>query len=213
MAYASVADVKRILRIEATDDDAVDARLRAALSAVEAWASHRLVRLSQAGDQVWVKFDVREDATLHLPADDLTVTKVKVFEYPSLSGVPLSPVELGLGRGFDLTDDGRLILRPTLGISPFEGATAQRALRTYSRVEVFYIGTGIVPADVTEGIAFLTAGYYTDGPKILSGITSEKIGDYSYTRAGNNPDSNPSYLDQALFFLTDYFRKGRVSVV
>lgn len=211
MALASLDDVKRILSL--TDVDLVrDAKIRACLAAVEAWAEKRIANVSREGQQVEVYYDVYEDARLILPADDATVTKVKVYEYPSSGGVELSPIELGLGHGYDVTDTGELYLRPTLTTTPFEGATAQRRLRTYARVEVYYLGTGVVPRDLTEGIAFLAAGYYSDGPGALHGLVSEKIGDYSYTMQRVSAGDEPSYVKQAKFFLSDYFRKQRVSV-
>lgn len=212
--YASLEDVKRILRIPADSvDEERDNQLRGALDAVNSWAEGALT-ISKDGPGLEVYFDIPEDSTLKLPAADVTVTTVKVFEYPSAFGIPLSPIELGLGHGYDLTTSGLLILRPTLFVSPFEGATAQRRLRTYCRVEVNYIGTGVVPRRVTEGIAFLAAGYWQDGPRALTGLTSEKIGDYSYTLGGANDgnDMEPSFVQRAKFFLGNDFRRQRVFV-
>ncbi len=215
MALASLADVKRVLRIPAASVDTErDDRIRAALAAVESWADTRLWHISAEGEQLEVFWDIPEDATLHLAAPDVTVLKLKVYEYPSSAGVPLSPVELGMGHGYDLSDDGRVFLRPTLTVSPFEGASAQRRLRVYARVEVYYEGTGVIPRAVTEGIAFLAAGHYADGPRALKGLTSEKIGDYSYNLGALKSDSGePSFVDRALFFLGPYMRKQRVAVI
>jgi hypothetical protein len=211
---ASLADVKSVLNIPDSDTSR-DARLRQCLAAVQSWVEPRLTKLTAAGQQCATYWDVPEDATLHLPANDVTVLKVRVFEYPSSYGVPLSPVELGLGHGYDLTDDGALFLRPTLSVSPFEGATAQRRLRQYVRVEVHYLGTGVVPRAVTEGIAFLTAGYFMDGPRALKGITSERIGDYSYTLGGSVDEKTglPSFVARAAWLLEDFMRKNRVQVI
>ena len=212
MALASLADVKRILRL--TDDNPTrDAEIRAALDAVESWAESALWKISLPGAQCEVYWDIPEDATLFLPAADVTVTRVKVFEYPSSAGVPLSPIELGLGHGYDLDDDARLMLRPTLYYSPFEGAGGQRRLRTYSRVEVHYIGTGVVPRAVTEGIAFLAAGYWKDGFRALTGLTSERIGDYSYTLGEIKPGESAPYVTQAMWFLRRFLRKQKVRVI
>lgn len=214
MALASLEDVKRIMRIGSADVDAErDARLRAALAAVESWAETSLWYISKSGPWVEVYWDVPEDHTLYLPADDVVVTKVRVFEYPSAYGVPLSPVELGLGHGYDVTDDGKLILRPSLFVSPFEGASATRRMRQYARVEVHYEGTGVIPRAVSEGIAFLAAGYYEYGPLALKNMKSEKIGDYAYTLGGLNPEEELPYVRQANFFLKRYMRRQRVQVV
>jgi len=211
---ASVADVRRILQIPSDNvNEERDARLRAALDAVESHFRSKLKGISQPGPQMETFFDVYEDATLRMPAVDVTVTKVNVYEYPSSIGIPLSPIELGLGHGYDLTDDGCVILRPTLAFSPFEGATAQRRMRAYSRVEVHYIGTGIIPKDITEGIAYIAAGWYTDGPRALTGLTAEKIGDYSYTIGGGmTPDGIPSFWDRGMLILKEFLNKDRVMV-
>lgn len=212
MAYASVADIKRVLQY--TDDDPVrDAQLRASLDAVESWAETRLRHLGRSGPQIEVYFDVAEDATLHLPADDIVVTKVKVFASASSTGLLSFPSELGHAPGYDLTDDGRLILRPSFQVVPFEGAIAERTLRYYSRVEVHYIGSGLMPRAVSEGLAILAAGHWRFGPNILSGLNSEKIGDYSYTM--EKPDASSgatSYQSSAMWFLRPYLRKMRVTV-
>lgn len=208
-------DVKRILRITTADTDR-DAQLQKALDVMTAWAVKRMSKnLGKSGSLLEVYFDIAEDATLRLPADDAVVTVVKVFEYPSSAGVPLSPIELGLGHGYDQDDRGNLMLRPMLFVSPFQGASATRRLRTYSRVEVHWIGSGVIPVDVTEGVAFLAAGYWKDAPRALQGLTSERIGDYSYT-LGNTGGAGgaPEYVGQGLFFLASYMRtRSRVAVV
>jgi hypothetical protein len=214
VAFAALADVKQILGY--TDDDPVrDAKLQHNLDVVESWAAGQRWRLSDTGPQMETYWDISEDATLSLPDDDSTITKVKVYEYPSSYGVPLSPISLGLGHGYDITNDGRIILRPVLQMSPFEGASAQRRLRQYSRVEVHYIGTGIIPQAVTEGIAFLAAGYTIDGPRALKGIKSERIGDYSYT-LGDQPGDEvgvPSYVARANWLLVPFMHRQRVMVI
>ncbi len=133
-------------------------------------------------------------------ASDITVTKVKIIPYltgdESFFYLYLNSSSTS-GAGYDLDDQGRLMLRPMRYFAPFEGARAERLPSTYARVEVHYEGTGIVPRAVTEGIAFLTAGYHTLGPQILANIKSERIGDYSYT-------------GQAIFFLRRFMKTQRV---
>lgn len=212
---ASLNDVKRALHISLDDEDSDrDAELRIALDAIEGIFTERLTRLTQAGPQMITFFDMSEDATIRLPSPDVTVTVVRVYEYPSSYGIPLSPIELGLGFGYDLTDDGCVILRPTLAFSPFEGATAQRRLRQYSRVEIHYIGTGEVPAAVTKGIAYLAAAWYTDELPSMQGLTSEQIGDYKYTRTNNTgPDGTPSFWDRGMIMLKPFVNQQRVAVI
>lgn len=213
MALASLDDVNRILKFTTGENPSRDADLRAALSAVESWAESSLWKISVEGPNVEVYFDIVEDATLHLPAGDLTVTKVKIIPYASGDDsffFVYANSQSGSLQGYDLDDQGRLMLRPQQTYSPFEGAHASRLLRTYSRVEVHYIGTGVIPRAVTEGIAFLTAGYWKFGSQALENVKSEKIGDYSYT-LGNSDDL--PYLTQANFFLKRFMKTQRVRVI
>lgn len=214
MALASLTDVKRILRIPPTSVDAErDANLRAALDAIESWASRSLKGLTASGSQVETYFDIYEDATLHLPGDDIVVTKVTVWLYPSSEPVDWFAADTTGGPRYQVTDDGKLILRPVLNMNSDAGRTL---LRCYERVDVFYEGTGVVPRGVTEGIALMAAGYYSEGPQILRNVKSEKIGDYSYTLndqhdAGGNA-TTPAYASRAAFFLNPWMRRNKVAV-
>jgi hypothetical protein len=213
---ASLDDVNRILGYTTGDNATRDAKVRAELNAVESWADDALWKISAEGQNVEVFFDVAEDATLIMPAGDCTVTKVKIYPYASGNDsffyLYVNSMS-STGQGYDLDDDGRLILRPMMTFMPFEGARADRLLRYYARVEVHYIGTGVIPPAVSEGIAFLAAGYHRYGPKVLDGLKSERIGDYSYTLGGVQPGETLPYLEQAQFFLRKYLRKQRVRVI
>jgi len=210
---ASLEDVNRILGYNTGDDTGRDAKIRAELAAVESWADTALWNISAEGPNVESYFDVYEDGTLYLPAGDLTVTKVKIIPYAagddSFYYIYVNSEAGSLG-GYDLDDQGRLYLRPMRTVTPFEGARADRLMKVYARVDVHYIGTGVVPRAVTEGIAFLAAGYHAYGPKALEAIKSEKIGDYSYTLAGVSGDEELPYIRQAYFFLNRYMRTMRV---
>ena len=216
MALASLEDVKRVMRIASTDvDEERDSQPRAALDAVTDWIEPLLTGLTKEGPQVTVFWDVFEDATLHMPNNDCTVTAVRVYDTPStFEDVPPSN-ELRLGSGYDLDDQGRIMLRPSLTYAPFEGALASRTLRLYSRVEVHYISTGVVPKHITEGVALLTAGYYSESPAILQSIQHEKIGDYEYwTSAGSSGGSvgEAAYAQRAMKFLNSRVKRHRVAV-
>lgn len=214
MALASITDVKRILRIAPTSvDEERDAQLRAALDAVESWAERSLKGITATGSQVETYFDIYEDATLHLPGSDIVVTKVTVWLYPSSEPVSWFTADSADGPRYQVTDDGKLILRPVLNVSDDAGS---RLLRCYERVDVFYEGSGVIPRAVTEGIAIMAAGYWTEGPQILRNVKSEKIGDYSYTlndMSNTFGDVNePIYVSRAAFFLQPYLRRSKVAV-
>lgn len=212
---ASIDDVNSILGYTTGDDTARDAKVRRELRAVESWAEGALWKISVEGENVESYFDVKEDATLFLPAHDLTITKVKIVPYAagddSFYFVYVNSEAGNLG-GYELDDQGRLMLRPSRVVTPFEGARADRIMTTYSRVDVHYIGTGVVPSAVTEGIAYLTAGYHSYGPKALEAVKSERIGDYSYTLGGIGPGESLPYMEQAMFFLKPFMRTQRVQM-
>lgn len=212
MPLASLDDVKRILRVSTVDEER-DAQLRAALDAVEDWIAPQLAGLTAEGQQVEAFFDVYEDATLHMAARDATVLRVKVFYGPaSADGIPQG-YEMRLGSGYDLDNEGRIMLRPNLTFAPFEGALASRPLKMYSRVEVLYYSTGVVPKSITEAVALLTAGYWSEGPQLLQSISHEKIGDYEYWTNANADGAAPAaYTVRAMQFLNNRRRRNRVSV-
>lgn len=216
MALASLNDVNRILGHTTGEDTSRDDKVRAALEAVESWAETALWKISAEGPNVEVYFDIKDDATLYLPAGDITVTKVKII--PRASGndafywIYVASTS-STGQGYDLDDQGRLMLRPMRSVAPFEGAHASVYGQTYDRVEVHYEGTGIIPRAVTEGIAFLTAGYVAYGPQALQNVKSERIGDYSYTLGGVGNNDELPYMTQALFFLKPHMRTQRVRVI
>lgn len=218
-ALASLDDVNRILGYTTGDDTTRDAKIRAELDAVESWAESALWKISVEGSNVEVYWDVNDDATLYLPAGDITVTKVKII--PSSTGGDDSFFWLfanslsSTGQGYDMDDQGRLFLRPMRNYTPLEGAVATSLPRQYARVEVHYQGTGVVPRAVTEGIAFLTAGYHSHGPQALNNVKKEKIGDYQYELGGGmggSGDEQLPYMQQANLFLRRYLRSQRVRV-
>lgn len=212
MAFANLADVKIALRIKSSDQDTDrDAQLQASLDAVDAWARKWFPLADVSGAKTVKFFDIYENATLRLPTRDCTVTAVRVFPYPS-SGFDFGVLNLTEGNGWEVDDRANLILRPVMSFQPFEGALATRTLRSYGRVEVDVTLTGTVPADLKEGIAFLAAGYWKNGPAILADLMMERIGDYEY-RKHPKTDGEPDYVGQAMFFLKPYLSdRARVSV-
>ena len=214
MAYASVADVKRVLGLTDTDD-ARDAAIRASLHAVESWLDTQGLKLTSRGPQVHTFYDVPEDATLHLPASDVVVTKVTVYPTPYWD----SARDLVLGTvspGYELIGNGVVVLRPSLWVEPFAGAYAMRTLRVHSKVDVHFVGTGVIPHAVTEGVAWLAAGHWKTGPDVLRDLKSEKIGDYTYTLGsgggGDVGKDEPSFVTRARFFLDPFMVTSHVAV-
>lgn len=211
-SFASVDDVNRILGFTTGDDEARDAKLRAALEAVESVMEGKL-RPFTTGNAVAVHRDIPAGSSIGLPGPEVTVTAVRidgsfVEDYDVTDGsVILRALWLWpySADGWSARGDG-----PPIYGAPLMG-TPERVYRT---VEIFYTGTSVIPKAVTEGIAFLAAGYHAHGPAILGGLYSEKIGDYSYTRSAPRaqPGQAPEYVETAMFFLKDFFKGARVSV-
>lgn len=213
-SFASVDDVNRILGFTTGDDEARDAKVSAALEAVESVMEGKL-RPFTTGNAVAVYNDIPAGSSVGLPGPEVTVTAVRV------DGTFI--------EDYDVTG-GAVILRSSLlwpynvGYDPWGGSydgpwyygepMMGRTERVYRTVEIFYTGTSVIPKAVTEGIAFLAAGYHASGPSILGGLYSERIGDYQYTRSAPRaqPGQAPEYVETAMFFLKDFFKGARVSV-
>jgi len=177
---ASISDVRRVLRITSVDANQ-DAQLTAALDTAEDWFRLRArSRYNVSGPSTAKFHEVSEHAVLHLPVKNSTVTAVRV-------GAP------GFLRTLDsneyiVMDDERIRLRsgfywPTDGQLSVEESRASASNTVVEVVEVDYTPPATVPATVRDGIARLAASLWlsTGGGELgVSGITKEKIGDYSY---------------------------------
>lgn len=213
MALATLADVKRVLRIPSTDvsDTERDTQLTEALAMAESWYdSHGGMAFDVSGAQTETYFNVAENGSLPLPVFNVPVTEVKVFPSTGSTGTVLP------ATGYDVLFDS-VRLRPDLSFTPFENATARRTPGEYNKVTVVWTGPNSVPKDVRDGIAYLAAGVWKSGPRLLAGLTSEKIGDYSYDV---NPDASGiehgqviDFVGLSLMFLRTHMQyRRRVSV-
>lgn len=180
---ATINDVVRQLQKQLADySTAQQLQLQAALDAADSHTK-KLLRWDPSlnGSGTSKYYDVAETDELLLPSVGAIVSQVRAY-YGTNSVGTMLPSTLPNGSGYELTDDGRLIrLRPVLLTSPFAGAEASRLLMRYDRVEVDYTAVASVPADIREAVSILAAGSYASGPRLASGVTGERIGDYSYS--------------------------------
>ena len=177
MALATLADVKRVLHI--TDvDEARDADITSCLVALSDWVKQVLRAEYDATSTVrTVKYyDVHEDAALAVPVAESAVNAVRVYLLADAVASALT-----VNTNYEVKDGRTVRLRPPTTSTPFEGATAGRLFDTYARVEIDYTPPGTVPASVRDGVAMLAAGWWQSGPQLASGVTSERIGDYSFS--------------------------------
>jgi len=82
---------------------------------------------------------------------------------------------------------------------------------SYDRVVVTYTASNEVPAPVREAVALTAAAMYKQRGQATSGIVSEKIGDYSYTREKSNGGNgqNGAIPPEAMARLKAYMGAGR----
>jgi len=139
-----------------------------------------------------VFYNVRDGAILYL--DDIaptTVTKVEVFARGSTVST-----ELTVDVQYQVLDRGRVHL-----------LTLATILITWARVIVTYTPSGSVPQIVQEAAAVLAASMYAQAKGSSSGLKSEKLGDYGYTK--NESVEGGDLLPAVRRRLTVYNRKRR----
>lgn len=178
MALATLTDVRRVLRIT-TDDVFRDAALQAALDATEEWFRARSGwQYDEDGNGTAKFYAIPSGGSIRLPLAPATVTAVRMAPAgtpdslwaDSFTSLSTGSWQLQRGRTLRLKD------WRSLGIGG----------GTYSAwdVEVDYTAPVLASRSVRDGVARLAAADWMGtggGGDSVSGITSEKIGDYSYT--------------------------------
>lgn len=216
MSLAEVEDVRRVLRIPSSDvNEERDTQLSAALEAAESWVRSRLNQDWDAdlgGTQI--AYDVRETDDILLDHEGCSVTEVRVTLDDSSAFLASDSLVLSASQ-YDLIS-GRygartLRLRPSLVTQPFEGAIATRLPRTYRTVEIDWEPSlNSVPAAVRDATALLAAGFWKSNPRLASGYTSERMGDYSYLvqpPSGGKGGAPSDYWEQAYRMLRPFTRR------
>jgi hypothetical protein len=170
---AALVDVKRVARSVGTD---ADGALVAALQVAEELVIQYL-RWNPAATTPTTRkyFNVREDETIPHPGG--TVTAVRL--YTSADGTARVATNLA---DYEV-QDGQIQLRTSDVITPFEGAEGRRMLGSWARVEVDYTPAVVIPAAIRDATALTAASIYETSPGAISGVVSESMGGYSYSRA------------------------------
>ena len=162
-------------------------------------------------------YNVREGAILYLtdydaPQDAVVVT---TYRQGATSGTVLvADVQYQvMSKGRVQLFHGRTILvgEPE-SLQPF---TSGIIIGMLSKVTVTYMPSGTIPQLVKDITAQLAAVMYTQGPAAISGIISERIGDYSYTRAAtasgaSTPSGAGDILSSVKTRLLPYSANNRV---
>lgn len=153
-------------------------------------------------------YNVRDGAVLLLDAIAPTaVAKVEVYAKRTdrTFGTPLAPVTWGISSNvalvvdqqYQVTDKGRVHLF-AVGILP----------ATWARVTVTYTPSGDIPQIVVEAAAVLAASMYAQSSSSSSGLKSERLGDYNYTK--NEDTEGGDLLPAVRKRLAVYSRRRRV---
>ena len=143
---------------------------------------------------------------------------VTVYERPDSPGRALSAAE------FEVAGGGRVRLRhdpfrlrsplsavgptswPQPGLYDALRAADAPAPAAFSKVEVAYTASGVVPTPVREAVALIVAATYRRGRAEVSGMQSERLGDYSYTRETTKNGATVLVPKMAQDYLAPYGR-------
>lgn len=175
-------DVNRYLPTAATED-ALESFIAAAEEHVKN-ITGRSWLVAPSADVTDTFYVVRKGAILYLTDYDapLTGLVVTVFNQGETSGsVLIADVQYqAMSKGRVQLYHGRNVLIGVPdSIQPFSSGII---IGTLAKVTVTYTPSGTIPQTVKEVTAQLAAVMYIQGPTAISGITSERMGDYSYTR-------------------------------
>ncbi len=192
-----------------------DEQLAGALEAAEDWVRSRLKQDwdAETGD-TQVEYDVRETDAITLAHEGCSITEIRVEYHSGVQAVSSDSVILDEDQ-YDIIS-GRLgarqiRLRPILTTMPFSGALAERMPRTYRSVEIDWEPSeNAVPAAVRDATALLAAGFWKSNPRLASGYTSERMGDYSYLvqpPSGGKGGAPSDYWEQAYRMLRPFTRR------
>lgn len=223
MAFATLEDVKRKLRIREADEDAErDGWLQDELDAADAWVEAIVGPdwLSTTGGTK-IYYDVREDASILLPQVGCTVTEVRVVFAVDVVFVATDTTTLTTAD-YTIDDELRtLTLRPVLTEWVFENAYGVRWPRMYRQVEIDWDASpDDPPLALRDAVAILAAGQYTSNTRLAAGFTAEKMGDYSYAVrpvsggfvSGAPMQGGSDYVEEAMRLLRPFINR-RVEVI
>ena len=195
MALALTADVKRILRRPNED---IDSQLAPALEAAEQWVRERTGRgWDQSGSVTQTFYNIRQGKTLYL--DDVAPKSItSVTSYLTADG---TGTLLTADTDYQLEDKGKLHWYFNALVSPggLPGASVRILPSIYAKIVVVYKARGQVPAPVREATAIIAAASFNGTAAPISGMRSQRMGDYSYTRDGTGvvvPKAAIDYLAQ-----------------
>lgn len=210
---ATAADVRRLLGQELNDEE-----IEPVLTSVETWVQSVANRDWESSGAVQETFpSASEGDVLALKDETPTGVKVTVFLAPDSAGRVLVSAEFSVGvRGRVRIVHNPYRTRPVIQEHPqYRQRGLGQALLTpdaqppvnFDRVVVDYTATGTVPTPVREAVALITAASIAQARSDVSGMQSEKLGDYSYTRVAGK-DIGIAVPARAIALLRPYIGRG-----
>lgn len=209
MPLADLDDVRRVLR--RTDLD--DATLQPFLDSAEQWVERVYDREWDAvGSQTENFFNVRQGAILTVKDENPTGIVVTGFAAPASDGTVLT-----VNQGYAVLDRGRVQLSLVRQIAVQNIRPEEAEIQppfTWARIQIVYTASALVPAPVREGVALIAAAGYAQSTADVGGLSSEKIGDYSYVRGAARGGGGELVIPKrARSLLAPYNRRRRVRSV
>lgn len=186
-AIATTEDVARYLGSTVpTDLDILEPYLNAAIESVKLITN---LEFKPPGTHVkQEEFVVREQSYLKIRDLSPTEVRITVTMIDDQAALLNRPWLLNEGNDFVLETDSKgykRFIRITSSLFfrlvGYDFAYGKRNAMTWDKVEIDYVASGHVPQFVTEATAEIAAAAYAQRSLHISGVTSEHIGDYSYT--------------------------------
>lgn len=177
MALCDEDDIRRWLKDSSVGDTDLAEWLEVAEERVQNYIGREFV----AGARTEYFYNVRQGSILHTKSLNPTAVALTLYAAAGSDGVAVDEDEMFqvLNRGKVQLFFVRYETDPGLG---GHGGIVQRRPGHYARVKVEYTGSATVPASVREACACIAAHMYRTCVLEASGLASERLGDYSYSR-------------------------------
>lgn len=183
-ALASLADIKRVMKL-GTTDATTDAQLLEALDVANAILKPKIQTFDISAGTGY-HFHVVQGSYLPLEVNDANVSEVRAYVTPDGDPIILNASQYQIGGAPRSANTAVLLERETWGASWPHGFDdhLDQSTPAFARVEIDWTYTDGVPKPVRDAIAMTAGALWSQGPKYISGLKSETIGDYSYTFDG-----------------------------
>jgi hypothetical protein len=178
MPLATTADVKRWLKDPTVKEEDLASWLEVAEERVRDYTG---LAFADEDEELTETFtNVRQGSILNMRDRNPTDVVITAYLTSDLEELGSEVIE---GVGYQMLERGRVQLiysryESDVGLG---GGTVERQPGYYVRVVVAYVASGVIPASVREACACWAAHMYKTSGMATSGLSSERLGDYSYS--------------------------------